>query len=84
MASIKKYGEKWRVQINERGVRRSRTFKTKAEATQWVKYFENTFFKRSFISPDITLDQLFTEYANKVTALKRGNAAELRKMYSRI
>ena len=44
MASIKKYGEKWRVQINERGVRRSRTFKTKAEATQWVKYFENTFF----------------------------------------
>lgn len=80
MASIKKYGEKWRVQINERGVRRSRTFKTKAEATQWVKYFENTFFKRSFISPDITLDQLFTEYANKVTALKRGNAAELRKI----
>lgn len=37
MASFKKYQKGWRVQLCVRGIRVSKTFDTKAEATAWAK-----------------------------------------------
>lgn len=35
MATIRKRGNKWRVEIYKNGVRKSKTCSTKAEATLW-------------------------------------------------
>ena len=35
MATIRKRGDKWRVEIYKNGVRKSKTCATKAEATLW-------------------------------------------------
>ena len=80
MASILTIDGKWRAQINSRGVRRSRTFKTKAEATRWAKEFEEEFLAKGIPPSEITFDQLLTEYARKVTPHKRGASAELRRI----
>jgi hypothetical protein len=58
MASFQKVNNKWRAQINLQGVRRSRTFKTKAEATRWAKEFEKEFFTHGTPPTDISFEQL--------------------------
>ena len=80
MASFQKVNNKWRAQINLQGVRRSRTFKTKAEATRWAKEFEKEIFTHGTPPTDISFEQLLTEYARKVTPIKRGGMAELRRI----
>lgn len=36
MATMRKRGDKWRVEIYKNGIRKSKTCRTKAEATQWA------------------------------------------------
>lgn len=36
MATMRKRGDKWRVEIYKNGIKKSKTCKTKAEATQWA------------------------------------------------
>lgn len=80
MASLQKVNGKWRAQVNMQGVRRSRTFKTKAEAARWANEFEKELFSHGSPPVDITFEQLLTEYARKVTPHKRGASAEFRRI----
>ena len=56
MASLQKVNGKWRAQVNMQGVRRSRTFKTKAEAARWANEFEKELFSHGSPSVDITFE----------------------------
>ena len=41
MATIRKRGESWRVEIAKKGIRKSATFSTKTEATKWALFIES-------------------------------------------
>ncbi|HDL4241807.1 TPA: site-specific integrase [Mannheimia haemolytica] len=72
MASIRKRGSKYQVEISKKGVRKSATFRTKAEAQAWAYEEER---KIEIISKGGVVDILFAEalerYQNEVSINKR-------------
>lgn len=77
MASIRKVGEKWRVEVRRKGVYDSETFSTKAEATRWgVEREAEIEDGRRGKLPRKTLRDALTRYAEEVTTHKRGWRAE--------
>jgi integrase len=78
MATIKRRGEGWQVQICVQGVRRSGTFSTKREASAWsaAQTLEIQSIKAGGI-PNVPLSRLFERYSKEVSPTKRGKDHEI-------
>ncbi|KGQ34116.1 tyrosine-type recombinase/integrase [Gallibacterium anatis] len=78
MGSIRKNGAKWRAEIFKLGVRKSKSFKTKAEANVWIvdeeRKLENY---KNGIPEDMLFSALIEKYQEEVTVKKRGARSEL-------
>lgn len=81
MAYIRKQRDKWRVEIERMGVRKSAVFDTKAEARDWGAKEEAALLaaKRG-VFPNRTLSDAMEQYAEKVSSLKAGERSELLRM----
>jgi integrase len=77
MASIRKDGDVWRVQIARKGVRMSGTFSTKRAAEAWAVEKENEILKGTYRGAGSrTVADLFDEYAKRVSDSKPGGQWE--------
>ena len=77
MAYIRKVRGKWKVEIERKGVRTSRTFDLKATATAWAAQEEAAILageRGQF--PNRTVTQALERYETEVSAGKRGKRAE--------
>lgn len=73
MASIRKVGVRWRVEVRKRGVYVSESFRTKADATKWAAEQESAIEdSRVGKVPRKTLADAFDRYKRDVTPNKRG------------
>lgn len=73
MASFKKDGDVWRVQIARKGIRLSGTFSTKRAAEAWATEKETQILKGTYRgSGSRTVGDLFTEYGRRVSDKKAG------------
>jgi len=78
MASYKKQGTVWRVQVAKRGVRASGTFSTKREAEAWATEQEAKILKGTFRGAGTrTLGDLFDAYGERVSPTKGSEDWEL-------
>jgi integrase len=79
MATFSKAAKGWRVQVAVSGVRESKTFSTKAEATSWAAKRETEI--RADAGTGIergrTLDDAFRRYEKEVSAHKKGKRSEV-------
>ena len=80
MASVVKHESGWRAFISLDGVRKTKTFKSKADALFWAKTVEKSFQRDGFIETKIPFAQLLEEYAQKASITKRGASEELRRI----
>lgn len=71
MASISKDRGKWRAQVYRGGVRRSKTFRSKADAKTWAAA-EELRLESGDVDSSITLGEVFDRYAREVSDKKRG------------
>jgi integrase len=78
MASIKKGGSGWRAQVATLGVRESKVFSTKAEATAWatLREAEIRSGKNTGVQAGRTLGEAFRRYEKEVSAHKEGHRWE--------
>lgn len=78
MASISKEKTGWRVQVAVQGVRESRTFTTKAEATTWAAQRETEIRteKATGVQRGRTVDDAFRRYEKEVSVHKPGHDKE--------
>ena len=77
MASIKKDGDVWRVQVARKGVRLSGTFGTKRAAEAWAAEKETEILKGTYRGAGSrTVGDLFTEYERRVSEGKAGSRWE--------
>lgn len=74
MATFRKRGKTWRVEVCVQGVRSSASFQSKAEAAAWAMRQEAELSGRKL--PDRTLVEAFRRYAAEVTPLHRGERWE--------
>ena len=73
MATMRKRGDKWRVEIYKSGIRKSKTCKTKAEATQWALEEEKKLeLQEQGLQPETVLADVVERYLREVTPTKRG------------
>lgn len=78
MASFYKTASGWRVQIQRRGVRMSRTFATKAAAAMWAAQEERAILDGEVSRwPRKTVWQAFERYGEEVSSKKRSGPAEV-------
>lgn len=77
MASYRKNGKTWEAQIAKHGIRKSRSFDTKAEAVAWATIEEAAIMagKRGEI-PDKNFGDLLTRYRDEISVIKRGERWE--------
>lgn len=75
MASIRKRGSSWRVELYKAGVRESETFATKAQASAWAQKREAELIGERL--PEHTLREALTKYAREVAPTHRGERWEL-------
>lgn len=77
MANIRKRGDSWTVEIRRKGVYKSATFPTKAQAQAWAMQNEGDILTGNHHStPDKTFGDLLTTYAETVSVTKKGNRWE--------
>lgn len=82
MATIRKRGDKWQVQIRRQGFPTiSRSFLKKVDATEWGRYWEgkadrNELPTNTKVLHSISLGQLVERYRDEVVTAKRGAADE--------
>lgn len=78
MAYIRKYKGKWRAEVERMGVRKSATFDTKAEASNWAAREESALLavKRGAF-PRKTLADAMERYAEEVSPKKKGERHEV-------
>ena len=77
MASFRKRGTSWEAFVARKGIRKTGTFDTKAEAVAWATQVEAEILAgRRGAVPDKTLGQLLERYAEEVSATKRGERWE--------
>jgi len=79
VASISKEKNGWRVQVAIQGIRESRMFSTKAEATTWAAQRETEIRteKATGVQRGRTVDDAFRRYEKEVSAHKRGHDKEV-------
>lgn len=78
MASFRKRGRTWRVEVCRNGGRRSATFNTKAEAAAWAAKIEAELVagRNGRIPADKTFGDLLERYRDEVSSTKRGRRRE--------
>lgn len=70
---MRKRGDKWRVEIYKNGQRKSKTCKTKAEATQWALEEEKKLeLQEQGLQPETVLADVVERYLREITPTKRG------------
>lgn len=74
MATFIKRGKRWRAQVRVRGVSRSKTFDTKAEAQRWAFGAERL---ATGSRTGVTVGDAFKRYANEVSPGKKGGPKEI-------
>lgn len=78
MASIKKRGGSWFVQVRRKGITKCASFKTKSEATAWATHTESEILAgKQKASNGKTLRDALFKYADEVSKTKRGARWEL-------
>lgn len=79
MANYSKVKTGWRAQVAVQGVRESKTFSTKAEATAWATARETEIRagKATGIQPGKTVGDAFDRYEKEISATKRGHRFEV-------
>lgn len=77
MPSILKRGTKWQARTHIKGVRKSATFATKAEAAAWALNIESDPSISTSTARSTTFKRLLQEYADKVSNTKRGERWEI-------
>jgi integrase len=75
MATIRKRGKKYRVELYRNGKRESATFATKAEASTWALSRDAELSGKSL--PSKTLSEAFAKYADTISPEHRGERWEL-------
>lgn len=77
MATFSKRGGVWRVQVRRKGITKSATFTTKAEAVAWAMKMEADILAgRRGAVPDKIFRDLLEKYADEVSVAKRGEKWE--------
>jgi integrase len=77
VATIEKRGARWRAAVCVRRVRRSKSFRTKAEAATWALEQEALLAKGAGLAPPgATVRTLLEKYAREVSEHKRGKREE--------
>lgn len=70
---MRKRGDKWRVEIYKNGIRKSKTCRTKAEATQWALEEEKKLdLQEQGLQPETVLADVVERYLKEITPTKRG------------
>jgi len=78
MASFSKLPSgKWRAQVEREGKRRSASFSTKREATDWANQQEYAILNAEFIASSQLLSDVFNRYASEVSPLRKGERWEI-------
>lgn len=78
MASFVKQGSKWRAQIYVNGIRKAKSFPTKAQAKSWATETEFLLSQQSEgVSHSHTLRNVFERYAEEVSSTKKGEKWEI-------
>ena len=81
MATIRKRGDKYRVEVYKNGVRKSKTFRTKAEANLWgIEEERKIELNAQGRQPDTLFSEVIVRYQNEVTVNKRGVKHELNRL----
>lgn len=81
MATIRKRGDKWRVEIFKNGTRRSKTCATKSEAVLWGTEEEKKIdLQAEGLQPDTLFSDVIKRYMNEVTVTKRGEKHEFNRL----
>jgi integrase len=70
LATIRKRGKRWQVEVYRLGVRRAKTFDTRAEAKHWAAVTETSITARK--GDGRSMADLFDRYLAEVTPTKRG------------
>lgn len=78
MATFRKRGDKWRVEIYKNGLRKSTTCRTKSEAMQWALEEERKLdLIEQGLQPDTLLSEVVERYQKEITPTKRGVRHEM-------
>lgn len=81
MATIRKRGDKYRVEVYKNGVRKSKTFRTKAEANLWgIEEERKIELNSKGMQPETLFSDVIVRYQNEVTVNKRGVKHELNRL----
>jgi integrase len=76
MATFRKRGNSWRVEVKHNGARKSATFRTKTQASTWAIKTEAELCSGIKAVADKTLGDLLERYAREVSIRKRGHKWE--------
>lgn len=77
MATVTKSATGWRVQIRKKGIYKSGTFRTKAEAQMWANKIESEINAGTYSNiPDITFADLIDKYIKEITVHKKSKREE--------
>lgn len=81
MATYKKDGDLWRVQVARKGIRKSATFNTKAKAVAWATQLEADIITGK-LDPEsrYTFGDVLTRYASEVSPKKDGAKWEINRL----
>lgn len=81
MAYIRKDKGRWRAEVEKKGIRKSRTFDTKSEATQWAAVEEADIIRDDGARfPRKTLADALRRYGEEVSPRKKTEARELKRI----
>lgn len=76
MASIRKVGNKWKAEIERKGVRKAKRFATRQEAKDWAAREEFLITGGEKVAATITFADLMQRYSREVSPTKRGRRWE--------
>jgi integrase len=77
LASIQKYGKRWRAFVFRQGKRQSKVFDTKREAQDWSARAEYLILNAPKVAAAMTFGELMARYADEVSPTKRGERWEV-------
>lgn len=86
MASIRREGDRYKVEVHVSGIRKSKRFDTKAQAKNWAAVMEVELGKMAQgVSTTHTFGDVFQRYANEISETKKGAQWEIvrLKMFAR-
>ncbi len=87
MGTVRKRGKTWRAEVVKKGLRKSATFDTKAQAWSWVEETELAIDSgrgRFIVPSNATFRTLMQRYINEVSPSKKGNKWERDRVNAKI